>query len=188
MKILFYLAFLLAIISCSGNRERTSANDSIPEASSPEDVYDDPDEQEGTSGNFSENGDSLTIGEFEIEIVLSDAAEKKLNAAGETIIVQAYLSGIPREGLNIEVDEMGEMYLGEPRVELSGTRVARFENLNISRSSYEALADKDLNVLINVFSGRRTTDLNLLDCEILEEPMSAVIGRRHVLKGKLIGE
>jgi hypothetical protein len=45
-----------------------------------------------------------------------------------------------------------------------------------------------MNVTVNVFSGRRSTKVNLLDCDIAEDSVSAVGGKRFVIKGKLIGE
>ena len=40
----------------------------------------------------------------------------------------------------------------------------------------------------NYFSGRRSSENNILDVEILEDKMSVVKGKKYILKGKLIGE
>ena len=177
----------LLLIAC-GNK-KTSADKKSPrtEAEGGGNGSDAPD-LTALRDNFSENGDSITIPEFEIEISLSNEAEKKLKDSRESIIVQAYISGIPKKRARVQVTEMGELNLCTPRVELTKSRVARFKNVNIARSDYGSLEDEDFQVLINVFSGRRSSEANLLDCDILQEPISVVRARRHVLSGKLIGQ
>lgn len=140
-------------------------------------------------GNFIEVGDSLQVPTFEITIELDEKAEKKITDQHETIIVQANLFGTPKDSVDPKlVTEMGELFLALPRVEISKPGIAKFENVKISKKGYEALADKDFIILINVFSGRKSSSDNLLTCDILQEPMSNVIGKPHVLKGKLIYE
>jgi hypothetical protein len=39
-----------------------------------------------------------------------------------------------------------------------------------------------------VYSGRKSTNVNLLDCDILQDFVSVVKGKRFLIKGKLIGE
>ena len=72
------------------------------------------------------------------------------------------------------------------RVELLDRRVAGFTNVRIAKEKYEQLVDKDFQVLINVFTGRRSFTGNLLNCDILKEGIESVKGKRHILKGKLI--
>ncbi|NOT76283.1 MAG: hypothetical protein HOP08_15250 [Cyclobacteriaceae bacterium] len=134
-------------------------------------------------------GDSIRLPSFDIEISLSDKAEKKLSNANETIIVQAYLSGTPKDSVvsNL-IDEMGEVNLGSSRVELNKPGNAHFEGAKISTKAYSILKEKDFQVLINVFSGRRSSESNLIECEILQETITNIKAKKHTLKGKLIGE
>ena len=140
------------------------------------------------TGAMIEVGDSILLPAFEIEVALSDAAQKKILDNKETFIVKAYLSGQPKDSTAIEVSEMGLLFLAEAQVELDEPGVARFDKINIPKGAYEALADKDFEILINIYSGRRSSEYNILNADILQEPISKVIGERHVLMAKLIGE
>ena len=135
-----------------------------------------------------ETGDSLLLPTFEIEVTLSDSAKKKMTADGETIIVKAYLTGQPKDSVDIELTELGELFLGTPQIELDRPGIARFDKINISKKTYEALVDKDFEILINIYSGRRSSENNLLDAELLQGPASTVTGKRHILNAKLIRE
>jgi len=142
----------------------------------------------GGTGYLVMDKDSLLIPAFTIELSLSQKANEKLNRSKETIIVAAWFSGVPKDTTSKEYAESGEMFLASVRKELSNSRSASFEGVKFSKAAYDSLSDKNISVLINVFSGRRTTQDNLLDCNILSEKMSAVRGRKFVLTGKLIGE
>ena len=177
---------MLTLASSCGDRKTSENAESIAEdepADLPDDDDDDPTELLNV---FTESGDSITIPEFEIEVDLTDEAEAVLERSNESIIVQAYITGIPREGAKIEATEMGEVYLADPNIELVDSRVARFQQVNIAKQSFESLADEDFQVLINIFSGRRSSDVNVIDCDILQAPISVVRGQRHTLAGKLI--
>lgn len=82
----------------------------------------------------------------------------------------------------------GEFAIGSREKELRSERVAKFEGIRFSKILYDSLVPKSMVVLINVYSGRRSTDVNLLDCGILQDSIHLVAGKRSLLKGKLIGE
>lgn len=183
LSIVLFSLFLL-LTSCS--ERRTSESNASTVEEEPEDFpHDEPDLSEMLN-TFTTKGDSITIPEFEIEVDLTDDAEILLERTGETVIVQAYITGVPKEDAKIELTNMGEVYLADPNIELIDSRIARFRNINIARESFESLAEEDFQVLINIFSGRRSSEVNVLDCDILQEPISAVRGQRHTLTGKLI--
>lgn len=131
-------------------------------------------------------GDSVLIPTFEIEVQLNDKAEKKLKTDKETIIVQAYFDGIPKDTTQEEFIEWGKTHIGSHGIELSNSRVARFQNVKISKIAFEELQDKNFEVLINVFSGRKSSLYNLLSCEILQEGIETIKAKRSILKGELI--
>lgn len=133
-------------------------------------------------------GDSVEIPSFGIELNLSNKAEEKLRAGKETIIVAAYFSGTPKDTMLKEYVKNGEFAIGSREKELRNERVAKFEGIRFSKTLYDSLVPKSMVVLINVYSGRRSTDVNLLDCGILQDSIHLVAGKRSLLKGKLIGE
>ncbi len=131
-------------------------------------------------------GDSVLIPDFEIEVRLSPNAEKKLKDDKETVIVSAMFSGIPKD--TTSEDYQGQIGIKNYNIELTGQRIGQFTKIKFHRSILDKLADNDIYLLINVYSGRRSTENNLLDCEILEDKMSVIKGKKFILKGKLIGE
>jgi len=133
-------------------------------------------------------GDSVLLPPFEIEVSLSTRANAQLLRDKESIIVAAWFSGKPIDTTSKEYAESGELFIKSWQVELDSNRVAKFEGIRFSKAAYDSLADKDIRVLVNVFSGRRSSPDNLLDCHILSDKMSAVNNRTFVLTGKLIGE
>ena len=130
----------------------------------------------------------MLIPSFAIEVDLSAKASEKLLRDKETIVVDAWFTGMPKDTSSKEYADMGHLSVQSASVELSNSRVARFEGIKFSKAKYDSLADKDIRVLVNIYSGRRSTADNLLDCAILSQKMSAVKGRTIPLTGKLISE
>lgn len=133
-------------------------------------------------------GDSVEVPSFEIQLQLSDKAEKTLRQKKETVIVMAYFLGIPKDTTSKEYMESGEKSLGSKSIELTTERTAKFTGVKVAKKDVALLTDPDYRVLINIYSGRKSSENNLLDCEILEDSISKVKNKAHVLKGKLIGE
>lgn len=132
--------------------------------------------------------DSVEIPSFEIQLSLSSKAEEKLKTAKETVIVAAYFSGIPKDTTSREYRKQGEVAISSIEKELAGERIAKFNGIRIPRKLYNTITEKSLAVLINVYSGRRSGKLNLLDCDIYQGPVSGIKGKEIVIKGKLINE
>ena len=186
MKLLLKLFIIILFTSCS-NTDKESNNELVKEnlLQSETDLGNEiPDRP--MKDQFVIAGDSVTIPEFEIEIKLSENAEKKLKSEKESVIVQAYFSGRPKDTTLTEYIKQGEINIGASKIELFDKRIARFKNVKISKDEFELLSDKNFEVLINVFSGRRTSPDNLLDMELLQDGIDSIKAKRHVLKGKLI--
>jgi len=133
-------------------------------------------------------GDSVEIPSFEITLKLSEKAEEKLMADAESVVVIAYFSGKTIENIPekyADIADYGFNFL-TCKIELTDERVARFEHVKFSKEIYDLLADKDISLLINVVSRGRFSEFNILDCDILENRMSNVRGKRFTLTGKLI--
>lgn len=121
-----------------------------------------------------------------IALQLSPKAEAKLKATNETVIVAAFFSGTPKDTSSQEFLESGEIMVKDQKIELTTSRLATFENLKFAKSTYNALADKDIRLLVNIYSGRRSSPDNLLNCSIVEGKMSDLRGKRLPISGKLI--
>ena len=172
MRTTIKLFFLLSIFySCSFSNKKDSMKN-----------------KESTIDAIALNKDSMEIPTFEIEIKLNELAEKKIVDEKESIIVQAYYSGIPKDTTLKEYIDRGKISIGSQRVELFDNRIAKFENMKISKKDYESLRDKNFEVLINVFTGRKTSSFNLINCDLFQDGIETIKGKRLILKGKLIVE
>lgn len=182
-KLAYITPLILLIVSActsgSGNEQSASETDSTLLNISAT-------ERTALPEGFSVEGDSLILPPFEIELKLSDKANAKLDSAKESIIVAAYVEGLPKDTTSEDYLEYGLISLANVQIELFDARIARFDHIKISREGYESLADKNFEVLINVFTGRRVFEDNLLDCEIVQEPVGTMKGKKYVLNGKLI--
>lgn len=179
MKLLLNIFILFLLTSCS-NRNKGNANDNN------ELIKDSQSLLRPIKGQFVYEKDSIILPEFEIELKLSENAEKKLKAEKESVIVAAYFSGIPKDTTKADYLKYGRISIGSFRVELFDKRVAKFENVKISKDAFELLSDKNFEVLINIASGRRVSSLNLLSTDIIEEGIDSITTKRHILNGKLI--
>lgn len=137
-------------------------------------------------GYFKPDGDSLIIPTFEIEVSLSQKAKAKLSKNNETIIVSASFSGMPKDTTSKDFQNSGEIGISGKDIEIRNDSIAKFENIRFSKSLYDSLSDKDIQLLINVFSGRHSSPDNLLDCGIIQEKMSKVKGKIFTIDCKLI--
>lgn len=179
-KFLIVIGTMAMLLSCASHQDKSgdskkSNADSLQKASSVDDY-------------LKADGDSLVIPSFSIEVKLSQQAEAKLAGDKETVIVAAWFSGLPKDTASREYKESGAIFIKSSEIELSNTRIANFEGIKFSKAVYDSLADKDIGILINIFSGRKSSPDNLLDCSILTDKMSAVKGQKFVLTGKLISE
>ena len=180
------IILLMMLASCSNRKAGYRENQVIADSSG---HFTGEDRRAGTAERkFRVAGDSVIVPEFIIRLQLSGAAEKKLRKDHESIIVQAYFSGEPKDTTSVEFMESGGYSVGSYRIELWDTRTARFDRVKILKASLDSICDKNFEVLINVFSGRHSTDQNILDCDILQEKILTVAGKKFVLNGKLIGE
>jgi hypothetical protein len=136
---------------------------------------------------YTEEGDNVVIPTFEIEVSNSPKADQTLGKQKETILVAAFFAGEPSD--DKDRDEDGQLFITKKEIELTGkNRIARFEGLKFPKKLYDKLADKDINLLINVYSGRKASEDNLLSCGIMEAKVSKLVNKRFTLGCKLIAE
>lgn len=137
------------------------------------------------------NKDSIVVPAFEIQLDLSEKAEKKLRDEKESVIIAVEFIGKPEKRL-IETkkyefyDENGDLTIGTKKVELENERRMKFENCKVSKNLLELLKNKTFDVRISVVSGRKSTDDNLLDCDFLQKNIELIKNKKMTLKGKLI--
>ena len=117
---------------------------------------------------------------------LSPAAAAKLAAANETVVVAGDYFGLPAPG--VTPDMTGTLPLGRQTVELFGAGLARFDAANADPSRLRQARNGEVHVLINLFSGRRSSDDNLLDCGIFQDSTRLAARTPVRIDCKLLGE
>ena len=175
MKTLSILASLVLCLACLSCNEspKIRKQSATPEAAVPEFLR--------------SNGSLIEIPDFEIEVAHSAASIEKLNDQGESVIVSANFSGEPSNPK--DGDEIGELQLAKKDIELAPSeRIARFSGLSFPKAYYDKLADKDFMLLINVVSGRKSSEDNLLNCGIVQLNVSKIGGQRFKVDCALIEE
>ena len=130
-------------------------------------------------------GEAATPGPgYRVQVRLSDAAQARL-APAETVIVSAtYFADAAPEAI-AQADEAGRIGLGSAQVELPGAGEAAFDAAVIQRERLP-LTRGEVQVNVNVFSGRKTSGDNLLDCGMLEGPLAQAERAPPVLDCRLI--
>lgn len=136
------------------------------------------------------DGDSVLIPSFDIVLEVDEKAKEKLKAEKESILILAYFSGQPTEESAKKYPEFaqeGEISLVKSSLEVANGYTAKIENIRFPKARYEDLADKDISLLVNVVSARKSSSENCLDCGIIQGKMSTIIGKSFTIKCKLIG-
>lgn len=165
---------LLACNTSSGNQENTATTATAPAATAED------------WGYFQPVGDSLLIPPFEVILELSEKAAQKLKKQQESILVDAMFTGVPTDTTSESYQMEGEIFVAESIKELTGAGTAKIEGVKISKKLYHELRDKDIMLLVNVFSARKSSEDNLLDCGIISDKMSVVKNRNFTVRCKLI--
>lgn len=130
--------------------------------------------------------DSVTIAPFEIGVILSPKAAAAINKGKETIIISLSFTGTPKDSATASFQEDGSFFVVSAEKEISYGQLAQFDHVKFSKKLYNRLADKDIDMDVNVFTGRKSSPDNLLDCEFLSDKISNVVNKKFILRGKLI--
>lgn len=126
---------------------------------------------------------------FTVDLVLSPRAAAELQRRNEGITISTYYSGMPKRAYVRHADDnTGELDMGSHEVTVPGRAgpvIIPETALNRRRLGW---IDGSPQVLVNVFSARRSGQNNLLDCGIVNGDLPAIAGRSHRVLCRLIGE
>jgi hypothetical protein len=126
---------------------------------------------------------------FSVNLALSERAKKTLSERKETVVVAGYVTGFPKPGTPKQyVSDMGEIALGQVLAEVEPGGDVNFNELKLRPDALKQVDAQGPQLLINVFSGRRSSKDNLLNCGIYDGSLKAVQGRKIPISCKLIRE
>jgi hypothetical protein len=124
-----------------------------------------------------------------VSVTLSDKAKRLLTDQKETIVVAAYFTGSPKPGTPRRyVSHEGDIGLGEAHVEVAIGAIAKFGPVKLDQDPLQQVDKNGPQLLINVYSGRKSSPDNLLDCGIYEDALAPIQGKTIPIACKLIGE
>ena len=132
---------------------------------------------------------AATVAGFTVTVTYSQKAMATLVAGKETVIVVGYLYGFPIQGTPKQyVDHIGQIDMGEVKSEIVPGATATFDRVKLNSAMMKWVDNQGPQLLINVYSGRKSSPNNLLDCGIYEGSLKAVQGQSIPISCKLIGE
>ena len=182
-KLLAKLLLTSILLSCANNdsQKKDLLKDSTPVVTTNKNT------DSLTSDNyFKISNDSITILPFEIQVSLSPKAEERITKSKETIIIDVFFTGTPKDSFHAKLEEDGSFYVASAKKEIFYGQTAKFDNITFSKQIYDQLADKNIDLGVNVYSGRKSSGDNLLNCESLFDKLSNVVNKKFTLKGKLV--
>lgn len=196
LSIFSFLAFLL-LLNCKENKKKVIQDDDRSQSGNPA--------KEQTDKNLPLEktqlqivGEKVIVPDFTLEVNLSDEAVKKLQNSKESVIASFYLYGdvtdedlLPEEfkkvlgptGVKLTSMELEEQNIGQTnKFEVTG--------MSFPKKLYDLLADKDILIGINVYSGRRAFKDNILYMEAYDSKLSDIITHSSYinLNGRLLTE
>lgn len=125
---------------------------------------------------------------FHVNISLSSQILGFLQQRKETVVVSADYYGFPAKGAEQHADKMGEVQLGEEEVEKTNPGKAVFTGIPINKRKLQYVKDGDVQVLLNVYSGRHSSPDNLLSCGFFEGSVTSVLKYDLTLTCKLLDD
>lgn len=109
---------------------------------------------------------------FDVQLTLTPRAADRLATTRERIIVAGMFWGVPNAAGAPVADEMGQIALGEDFVEVAPESAT----IKVPAANFDPeqlpQVDGAPQVLVNVYSARKTHEDNLLDCGIYEGPVA----------------
>ena len=103
-------------------------------------------------------------------------------------MVSAFYYGVPKPNAPAKIaDEMGQVHLGNQDIELHDAGNADFDGHVVDHKAL-AYVDGDPQVNVNVYSGRHSSEDNLLNCDFFEDAIQIAHAKPIAIHCSLIGE
>lgn len=125
---------------------------------------------------------------FSITLKLSDKLKTELAAKNETIIARAAFYGDPNAAGTTEVDEMGQIQLGDEELEFAPADDTILITGTTVPPAKLALIEGGAKVNVNVFSGRKSSEDNLISCDFIDGPVGELTAAPTEINCGLITE
>ncbi len=154
---IFYILLVSFVVSCK-SPDTLKVKSALPEGTLKGDTSLNKFNKDRSSklGFYELDGDSVVVPPFEIEVLLSQKAKDRIVNNHETIVIDAFLEGTPKDPKKAHLEEDGSFYVGTAKREIVYGQVARFNNLKFPKKLYDQLSDKDANLTVDVYTGGKS--------------------------------
>ncbi|WP_309667820.1 hypothetical protein, partial [Tabrizicola sp.] len=119
-----------------------------------------------------------------VRVVLEPAAQAALQERGEFIMLAAYWEGEPAPGHGDKADERGRIYLTSEEYTVFPVEQTFVLGQTLAAAPLTTVIEPLVNV--NVFTARVSDENNLIDCGLVDGPLSEFAGKEAVMTCKLI--
>jgi len=124
---------------------------------------------------------------FKVEISLSPKAAAKLAQLHEGITGAAYYYGWPTPAARKNADDVGQINLNFENVMVEDTaKTIQFTGKVVKRKEIAWLVKRQVRVAVNVYSARRSSPDNILNCDIYDGPVAEAVAKTPKITCKLI--
>lgn len=125
---------------------------------------------------------------YTVDVTLSDSAKEQFSSSGETVIVGATYFADPAADAGKDViNDVGQVDLGSALVTLTGEGQAAFGGDGLQRDRLDFI-EGEPQVNINVWSGRKSSPNNLLDCDMFQDAIAVAASQSVAINCRLIDE
>lgn len=130
----------------------------------------------------------IKVPSFDVNVTLSPTASKHLKNTKETIIISTELFGMPTKKHEDMASSEGRINLGYERTEINSSGTYKLSNLIIDGDYLPWIKSSDYYLNINVSSGRRSSEYNMLNCNFFEDHIGIAVKNEIQIKCKLLTE
>ena len=149
-----------------------------------------PDKQLPLEKRFVCNGDMVNLPAFELKVNLTPSAQKILDESAEELVLSVLLQNEASQPLSPAAKEywdedMEYLLLLQKEMQQKDTRF-NVDNLELPRAAIEACQNLNLQVEVNIYTARKTSENNLFSIDPLFGGLLKLRTERKILKGREI--
>lgn len=136
--------------------------------------------------------DKITLKPITLELDFTQALQDKLISSGEVVnlmvIVSTNYEWSEDEKIEFKdlLSEKEEMILSSTTIETSMKQNVIVDNIVLDKKLYEKLGEEKLQIEINIFSGRKVFENNIMSCDYVNEKYTDLLKKPFVIKGDLL--
>lgn len=173
-------------IACDNKADSNAGGDTNTDTNT--EVVDTKEENEPTA-IVDEN--RINIPTFSIQFDMTPEVKQLLEEKGEEMIVDVSIMGEPIDATKVQGkeyfnEEEQQIYLVQQGIPYSGKGEMTIDNLKADKEAYDALVEKNYEVIIMLYTNRKTAEKNLIDAQTFVMPIDKLQGTTQTIKVEML--